>query len=67
MSEAKQPKIENLELNKETVQDLSEQQSEEVQGGAQLWPSTACTQSCFPTCMDRCGTTICTDHLCPTR
>jgi hypothetical protein len=34
MSEAtKAPKIANLELNKETIQDLTELETEEVQGG----------------------------------
>jgi hypothetical protein len=34
MTEPTRPKIENLELNKETVADLSEEQAAETKGGA---------------------------------
>lgn len=33
-SKTQQPKMENLELNKETLQDLSEAEIERVKGGA---------------------------------
>jgi hypothetical protein len=39
------PKIENLELNKETVADLSEEHAENVAGGM------AAIDSCYETCM----------------
>jgi hypothetical protein len=34
MTEQSKPKVGNLELNKETVQELTEEQSERAQGGA---------------------------------
>ena len=39
-------KIENLELNKETVQNLTEQESEEAQGGMSAVLSAALTLVC---------------------
>ena len=33
MGDEQKPKIENLELNRETLQDLSQEQSEEARGG----------------------------------
>ena len=73
MTDENKPKIEqieNLELNRETVQDLTEQESEEAQGGEQLWPSVGCTQSCFATCRQcatwDCPTKGCSVHVyCP--
>ena len=35
-SKTQKPKIENLELNRETIQDLTELEAERVQGGADL-------------------------------
>jgi len=35
-----QPKIENLELNKETVQELTEQEGDQARGGAMRKTST---------------------------
>ena len=37
MSNEQQPKVENLELNRETVQDLGEKEQEGVKGGAMIW------------------------------
>jgi len=34
MTDEQKPKIENLELKKETIQDLSEAEGEQVKGGA---------------------------------
>jgi hypothetical protein len=38
--ESKTPKIENLALNKETVQDLAEEHSEQAKGGAMPFPGS---------------------------
>ena len=42
--------VETLELNRETIQDLTEEQAEQIQGGLYA-PSSACL-----TCSKRCGT-----------
>ena len=33
MSEQKHPKLKNLDLNKETIQELTEREAEQVEGG----------------------------------
>jgi hypothetical protein len=45
-----QPKVENLELNKESLADLTEQESEKAEGGlvARPRPCMSCNDSCSP-------------------
>ena len=68
MTDETKPKIENLELNRETIQDLTEQQSEEAQGGILTTEITlTCAPSNFPTFCIVCKKTydcsmLCTDH-----
>jgi hypothetical protein len=57
MTEASRPKIGNLELNKETVQDLAEEAAERAEGGMitrSLWrqcdPTEAVSCICTITC-----------------
>ena len=49
-SKPKVEKIEDLELNRETVQDLSETESEKVEGGlaGRPVPCMSCNDSCSP-------------------
>jgi hypothetical protein len=45
-SGTKRPKVEKLELNRETVQDLTESEAEAAQGGIFKPRSKACTGRC---------------------
>jgi hypothetical protein len=40
------PRIENLELNKETLQELTEQESEQAEGGMRPRGCDTCNGSC---------------------
>jgi hypothetical protein len=42
IQQPKRPKVENLQLNKETIRDLSEQESEQAKGGRAVQASAAC-------------------------
>jgi hypothetical protein len=44
------PRIENLELNRETVADLAEEEGEKVEGGVIRQPGAcmSCNDSCSP-------------------
>jgi len=43
-SKAQKPKIETLELNRETIQDLTEQEGEQVRGGLVQPTDKGCNQ-----------------------
>jgi hypothetical protein len=55
-SKTDQQKIEELELNRETVQELTESQAEEAEGGmTATWPGTViCNLTNFKTCAGAC-------------
>ena len=48
-SKTRQPKIENLELNKETIEDLTEPESGEVRGGLDRQSVTCRATHCCDT------------------
>ena len=66
MTDETKPKIENLELNKETVEDLSEPDAAEVRGGLVKRSTHAdCTDACPSTEVPSCPLKTSVEYGCP--